>query len=340
MASAPVSIVIPTWNGIDLLKQFLPSVLQAAKQYREETAAPTEIIVVDDGSTDQSVWWLKEQGFSIAELENRAAAEVGERPASPSLRVVVRDRNEGFGAACNTGVLASSYRLILLLNNDVEVAGDAIGKLVENFRDRSIFAAHCKVIDMRTGVECGIGKRGSFSRGFIRVHDSWAPPPGSTGPGRDYFSMFAGGGSSMIDREKFLEVGGFESLLNPFYWEDVELSYKAWKRGYRVLYEPRSTARHSISSTIRKLDQRKVRVIEQRNRLLYHWIHLHDWRMLTSHVAWVVLLTLSAPLRFQFGFVRGVIKALRLLPEVRERRKAERAAARLTDREVMALWKC
>lgn len=142
----------------------------------------------------------------------------------------------------------------------------------------------------------------------------------------------------MFDRERFLQLGGFDELLSPFYWEDVDLSYRAWKRGFTVLYEPRSVARHRVSSTIGKLKRSRVRRIEQRNRLLLHWINLHDKRMLASHIARVILLALTAPLILRPGFVLSLAAALKRLPEARKRRGEEKQAAKRSDREVIRVF--
>jgi GT2 family glycosyltransferase len=333
MASG-VSIIVPSWNGLDLLQRFLPSVLAAARHYSTQSDVPTEIIVVDDGSTDETIGWLRGQGFQ----EESGWGETGRQgefeTGGSRLRFARNERNLGFGETCNRGFQLAAHPLVFLLNNDVEVDVGCIAPLVENFEHDSVFAAHCRVFEFDSGRECGTGKLGNFSRGFIRVHGSYTISESRYESGAALYSMFAGGGSAMFDRRKFLEIGGFEPLLSPYYWEDVELSYRAWKRGYSILYEPRSVTRHLLSSTIGKLRRRKVRKIEQRNRLIFHWINLHDKRMIVSHFAWVLLLALTAPIRLKPGFVLSLAAAIRSVPQIRDRRRVERLAARRSDRAV------
>jgi len=246
-----VSIVIPTWNGLELLEHFLPSVIAATRQYAQTTKSPTEILIVDDGSTDATIAWLAGIGFAEDSQEfdrvDDGSRQRSAEPEATALRVLRNERNYGFGETCNRGFKAASFPLVFLLNNDVEVASDAVAPLVENFVDDSVFAAHCRVFEFDSGIECGTGKVGSFAQGFIRVHRSYVPAPASQNPAthvdsssqierrEPLYTMFASGGSAMFDREKFLQLGGFERLLSPAYWEDVEISYRAWKRGYTVL---------------------------------------------------------------------------------------------------------
>jgi GT2 family glycosyltransferase len=233
---------------------------------------------------------------------------------------------------------------VFLLNNDVEVDLNAIAPLVENFADGSVFAAHCRVFDLESGREVGTGKLGSFDRGFIRVHRSYVPVARSANEEAamnqraPLYSMFASGGSAMFDREKFLDIEGFDSLLAPIYWEDVDISYRAWKRGLSVVYEPRSVVHHRVSSTMRTVNQRKVRRMQQRHRLIYHWVNLHDGALIRSHIAWVALLSLTALLRLQPGFLLSVGSALKKLPQIRKRRLEEKQAAQRTDREVFEIF--
>lgn len=314
----PVSIVIPSWNGQALLEEFLPSVVAAAGKYSSDTGAETEIIIVDDGSTDSTVSWLREHQKKVSVISNGT--------------------NLGFGASCNRGFAAAKHRLVLLLNNDVDVAPDIILPLTENFDDPFVFAAHSRVFELENGRECGVGKLGSFSRGFIRVHRSYMPCEGAGSSKGHLISMFAGGGSSMFDRDKFLEMGGFDLLLAPFYWEDVELSYRAWKRGYLVVYEPRAVAHHRISATIGRLGRGHVSRIQRRNRLIYHWVHLHDKGLMLRHIGWIVLLVLSAPFRLEMGFLLSFSAAMGKLPTVLRRRAQEKLVAKRGDRQIFAMF--
>lgn len=360
--TAGISVVIPTWNGLHLLQRFLPSILREIQTFIASTGQSAELIVVDDGSTDETVEWLASQAFvDIGGLENLRSGEPGasDMPlpsgtrksagtgvmaaaAHPRHLKYIRDaRNRGFGYACNRGVEMAANRLVMLVNNDVELDQGCLSLLAENFSDANVFAAHCRVIDLNTREECGTGKLASFSGGFIRVHRSYILKSTTTEPGPHslpLYSIFAGGGSAMFDRDKFLEMGGFEPLLAPFYWEDVELSYRAWKRGYKIVYEPRAVARHQISSTIGRLDASLVRRIQQRNRLIYHWINLHDGRMLASHLIWVLILLVIAPVTLRPGFLLAFWDAVRCLPQIKPRRRQEALLAKRTDRDVFSIF--
>jgi GT2 family glycosyltransferase len=358
-----VSIVIPSWNGLEFLKRFLPSVIAAAVHYQKESGAPTEIVIVDDGSTDDSVDWLIGQGFedctgptrgygpTRSEISTAKASSVQTneisvpRSSALSLKLIRNEMNQGFGPTCNRGFEFARHPLVFLLNNDVEVDLNAIAPLVESFTNDSVFAVHCRVFDLESGQECGSGKIGGFSSGFIRVHRSYvnvrqvSSDVGiESAQRRGDYSIFATGGSAMFDRKSFLQIGAFDPLLAPIYWEDVDTSYRAWKRGYSVFYEPRSVVHHRVSSTMRKVNQSRLTRLKQRNRLICHWVNLHDRRLMLSHVIWVLLLSITAPLRLKPGFLLSVWGALKKLPEIRKRRSEERQAMRRSDPEVFEVF--
>jgi len=323
-------MVIPSWNGAELLRQFLPSVRAAAERYRQETGSPVEILVVDDASSDGSPELLLGQNFVQDDSPGGQASGLG-------LRFLRNETNLGFNAAANRGFRAANHGLILLLNNDVEVPPDAVATLARHFADPQVFAVHGSVVDADTGLQCGAGQLLGFARGFLRVHQGYTVECGQNARG-PLLSAFASGGSAMYHRESLLSLGGFDPLLSPAYWEDVELSYRAWKRGYTVLYEPGVTVRHRISSTMGQLARARLERLQQRNRLLYHWVHLHHPGLFAAHLGWVALLALSAPLRLQPRFLSALGDALGCLPGMRRRRREERALAARSDRELLRLF--
>jgi GT2 family glycosyltransferase len=232
----------------------------------------------------------------------------------------------------------AAFPFVWLLNNDVEVDPDAVDVLASAFgddTDSTLLAVHSRMVDLATNREVGTGKMGGFGRGFLRVHRSYVARPSAPGP---FWSMFATGGSAMFRRALFLDLGGFDPIFAPFYLEDVELSYRAWKRGFTVRYEPRSVVRHQFSSTIAPLAGNQVERISQRNRLLFHWIHLHDRRFFRAHLFWVAVLVVTAPITLKTGFLRGFVDALQQIRTVRRRRRTERERAVRADRDVLQMF--
>ena len=317
-----VSIIIPTWNGRELLAAFLPSVFAAMGEYRDRHGAEVELLVVDDASTDDSRSWL--------------ASAYGRHPL---LRVIGLEQNVGFLRAVNAGFAAARYPVVFLLNNDVRVEPDAIAPLVGHFDDDRVFAVCSKAYRLDTDLLDGAGKLGLFERGFWRVFLNYdilptrlpeAPPP--------FYSFFASGGYAAYDAAKLATLRGFCELLAPNYWEDVEVCYRAWKRGWTVVYEPASVVHHVSSATLGSARQRRVRLITERNRLLMTWINLHDRAWFAAHLAWLAGKLLGATVSLDFIYWQSFRQALRQIRPVRQARHREVEAAVRSDREVAAIF--
>jgi GT2 family glycosyltransferase len=318
-----VSIVIPNWNGRNLLQRFLPSVSIAASRYQEQFGKKVEIVVVDDGSTDDSVGWF--------------TREYGE---APRMYLVVRPKNGGFVPAANSGFAAVRHRIVFLINNDVSVSPDAIAPLVRHFEDEKVFAVCCKAYRIETNEVDGAGKLGTFKNGFWRVFENYEiRDEQKSHPGRRWPSFFGSGGYTAYDGNKLSLLGGFNKLLAPYYWEDVEICYRAWKRGWVVEYEPESTVYHLGSATMKKeIPEARLRVASERNRLLMTWVNLHDSFWFSQHVAWLGLKLLGAALTLDLQMWRSFYQALCRLPEVLPARRIERSASVRSDREIAAIF--
>jgi GT2 family glycosyltransferase len=313
--AAGLSIVVPNWNGRALLEKFLPSLIESARAFEAACGRPTEILIADDASSDDSKEWL--------------------RAHWPEVRFETSARQQGFSPTANRGLRAARFSLVFLVNNDVALAGTTLSPLVAHFRDPDVFAVTGNAYDFATGVLRGAGQRGRFRRGFLGVHSRFfvPDPPAQMQP---LMTLYATGGSSLFDREKFLALGGFEEKMAPYGWEDVELSLRAWKQGFEVRYEPRSAIWHQFSSTIgSKVSRRQANAIYNRNRLLTHWVHLDTFGQKASHALGVSAKLLTSPVIGRMEYWRAFAQALAVRPQIKVRRAELKKSQQRTLVEVL-----
>src|SRR5688572_5441243 len=311
-----VSIVIPTWKGKRLLEAYLPSVLAAAEQYRRQARSQTEIIIVEDGSRDDTTRWLT----------GRYAGQVS---------VIEHGRNLGFAAACNSGFRAASHPVVLLLNNDVRLREDCIEPMIAHFVDHQVFAVTGKLFNQKGDQFCNGGKVARFRRGMWSSFQNYDLPAGVKS---DFplLSFTAIGAFSAYDRLKFLEVGGFESLTSMV--EDIDLSYRAWKRGWSIHYEPRSVAFHDASQTMGATYEKKsLDSLSRRSRLIMHWMLLHDASMFRRHLLGLAGRLLVSWIALDWRFYFGIFSGLAHLSHILETRRVTRQTMVRSDRELLDL---
>jgi GT2 family glycosyltransferase len=303
------SIVIPNWNGRDLLKKYLPSVLAAA-----DRCPGSEVIVVDNGSTDGSAQYV---------LENH-----------PKVRLIALPENLGFGGGSNEGFEHAKRDIVVLLNSDMRVEPDFLRPLLDGFADENTFAVSCQIffsdptkLREETGLTEGWWQQGSL-RVRHRTEESVRDP---------YPCFYGGGGSCAFDRRKFLELGGFDKLLAPFYLEDTDLGYMAWKRGWKVLYQPLSVVYHEHRGTIgKRFTNTYIQSILKKNFALFVWKNIHEWPKLWSHFfftwtgAMLSWLAGDSPERSNFA---GIARATLQLPRAIVSRARAHSLAQISDTE-------
>ena len=306
---AAASVVIPNWNGKDLLEKYLPSVIEALAGN-----PANEIVVVDNGSTDGSAEYVT--------------------AAFPRVKVVALPANLGFGGGSNAGIRAAANSVVVLLNSDMRVAPGFLAPLLEGFADPGVFAVSCQIFfadPHKLREETGL-TQGWWRDGGLRVRHRIDPAIDDLFP-----CFYGGGGSCAFDRRKFLELGGFDPLFEPFYLEDAGLGYMAWKRGWKVLYQPRSVVYHEHRGTIgRSFRGDEIEAVLKKNYVLFCWKNIHEWRRLASHFffAWA-----GAALSAIFGDVplrpnvAALGRAFRQLPQAARSRWRARSLAAVTDTE-------
>ena len=310
--SSKVTIVIVSWDGKHLLEECLPAVIEAANQ----SGGNHDILVVDNGSTDGSVEFIR-QSF-------------------PCVRVLALDQNYGFIGGNNRGIAAVQTDIVVLLNNDMIVDRAFLRPLLDGFHDPSVFAVTSQIFFADSGrrrEETG-KTRARFENGaFYHWHDDIGDDDA-----RATIPVFwAGGGSCAIDRRKYFEIGGFDSLSRPFYVEDVDLSYQAWKRGWKCLLAPASRVVHKHRSTTRKFGPDFVENTIRKNQYLFIWKNVTDMSMLLEHVVNLPRLHARAILNQTPSFeVRAFFRALLQLPEALRQRFYSAGHYVFSDREALA----
>ncbi len=304
-----ISVVIPNYNGEELLKKNLPKVLDELESYKN---GKFEIIVVDDASTDSSESVISNFQSPISKL-----------------KFIKNKSNLGFSSTVNKGVSHASGDIVILLNTDVYPEKGFLDPLINNFRDEAVFAVGCmdKSIEGDSIVLRGRGI-GSWKRGFL-VHRK--------GEVNKKSNLWASGGSSAFRKTLWVKLGGLSEFYNPFYWEDIDISYRAQKAGYKVLFEPNSVVYHEHhKGAIRKTySPYNIKTISYRNQFLFVWSNATDFNLRIAHIVFLPYHFAKALLRLDISFFLAFIQALFLLPKVIEFNSKSKKLLIIKDREVI-----
>ena len=240
---ARLSVVILNWNGRRHLERYLPSVVA-------HTAGDAEVIVADNGSTDDSLQWL--------------------RLTYPDVKVIRLDRNYGFAGGYNRALKQVDSEYVLLLNSDVEVTAGWWQPLVEVLDTESDVAvvAPKLLADMeRTKFEYAGASGGfidylgyPFCRG--RILSNVEEDKGQYDDRRDIF--WASGAAMCCRRELFESLGGFDEDFFA-HMEEIDLQWRIQLAGWRIVIEPKSVVYHLGGGTL-PASSRKV-FLNHRNNL-------------------------------------------------------------------------
>ena len=296
-----LSVVIPNWNGRHLLEKHLPSVLAAVRK--------EEVIIVDDGSTDDSLVFLKKN--------------------YPKVGILAKGKHEGFASAVNAGVAAAGGDIVVLLNTDVVPEEGFLPPLVSHFANDKVFAVGC-MEKSKEGDPVVLRGRGlaKWQRGFF-VHERGEVNASDT--------AWVSGGSGAFRKSLWQELGGMDPLFNPFYWEDIDMSYRARKAGYKILFEPKSIVRHfhEEGKIKQSFSNSAITIIAYRNQFTFIWKNISDVRFLLSHICWAPIRLLQALFMGDIGMILGYWTALFRLPKIFTSRITSSAYWKRSDRGLL-----
>jgi GT2 family glycosyltransferase len=289
-----ISVVIPNYNGLELLKENLSIIISSTKKFD----ASAEFVLVDDASTDESVSYVKKE--------------------FPGVKIIKQTENRGFSSSVNNGIKYSKGEFIVLLNTDVQPIDGYLKSPVDIMKDNKVFAVSFH--------EAGYGwAKGYFKDGFVEH--------GVGGTGETVHETFwVSGGSGIFRKSLIQKLGGFDyKLFNPFYWEDLDICFRAMKRGYKLFWEPNSHVIHNHESTIGRIPKRKKDLVLQRNQLLFIWKNITSRVLFKRHIRGLFKRLSKHP-----GYIRVVMAALLKYAACREKRKIEIKCSKISDEAIFA----
>jgi GT2 family glycosyltransferase len=281
-------VFVLNFNGRALLAECLPSIVEAARR----APVPCAVTVVDNGSTDGSLDLLAREWPTVA---------------------VVREPNRGL-ASFNAVLARTDEPVVLLLNNDVKLAPDAIGPLLQAFatQDDALFSApKCWSFDGREyeGMRTRVRSRFGLVQGMCRVpgHLRVIDRPDLTA---------AAGPVLAVDRLRFLALGGYDPIYFPGRIEDLDLGFRGWMAGWKGYYVPEAVAYHrGFGSFGPAFGATGCDRLAARNSLIFAWKNLSG-RRLAAHLAWLPLRLIHALATRRATFAVALVAALARLRQV------------------------
>ncbi|MFA5933080.1 MAG: glycosyltransferase family 2 protein [Microgenomates group bacterium] len=218
-----VSVVIPSWNGIELLNDCLLSL-------EKQSYKSLEVIVVDNGSSDDSVKYIKSN--------------------FPKFKVVELSYNQGFSVAVNIGIKKSLGEYIFILNNDTEVDKNCILHLVKALsKNQEVGMMASKILNFyqRDFIDNAGDELDTVGHLLVKGYGKKDGLKFS----KQYSLFLVSGGGSLFKREVFEKIGYFDESYF-MYMEDADLCFRAQLAGFRALFEPRAIIYHKRMATSSK----------------------------------------------------------------------------------------
>jgi len=309
-----ISVIIPNYNGENILRKNMPKVIEVLEDYIKESKKQVEIILIDDCSEDSSKKIIED--FVI----NSVNSEI-------KIKSFYNKKNYGFSSTINNGVKNAEGEILILLNTDVIPKKGFIKPLLNRFADEKVFAVGCVDESLENGSIVLRGRGvGKWKRGFL-IHSAGKLDKSDT--------LWVSGGSGAFNRKIWERLGGLNELYNPFYWEDIDLSYRAIKSGYKVFFEKDSVVRHEHETgTIKsKFSLFNVKTIAYRNQFMFVWEN-GDFTKIILNILFLPYHFFKALINYDKAFFLGLFKALIIFPKIVQSSSKNRKFFIRSDKDV------
>jgi GT2 family glycosyltransferase len=319
------SFVIVNWNGRAALSKSLPALLLAVRRH----GGDHEVIVVDNNSIDGSEEFVRKQ--------------------FPEVQIIKSEENLYFGGGNRQGVSFATRDILVLMNGDTVADSDFIAPLLAALGDPAVFGV-ASLVRADGGPFRETGKTTAYFDGCDLKWDHQLVSSANKDQG--YCPVFwLHRGAVAVDHRKYLWLGGLDSLYDPFYLEDADLSYRAWKVGWRCLlsFGSRVSHQHHIGVSrhhavrMAATGEPFLRLIVRRNRYIFLWKNIDNFSMLFKHGLLVALRRVQRARIWTSqakGEAHSYFAALKRLPFILKGKLAMARCVVRHDPEIFELIRC
>ncbi|MFH1868835.1 MAG: glycosyltransferase [Candidatus Omnitrophota bacterium] len=296
-------IVVLNYNGKELLKECLPSMVEASKRSSQDCG----VTVLDNNSTDGSIGLLREE--------------------FPDIRIYSAKENK---VLCSYNEIAevSDAEILIFMNNDIKVDADFVKPLLKHFDDKDVFYVAPKVLnfdDTFNGGKSYLRMRYGIIK--VEIDKNTYDEEGTT------HTIACGA----FRRKMFLDLGGYDSIYLPGYWEDTDLCYRGLMSGLKGVYEPRARIYHKEHASFsKKFSWYQKMSIVDRNSFIFTWKNITDPILWCEHILFLIPRLFFSLISGRSHFALGFLKAMGKIPEIYRRRLNDEDSYTVKDNELIS----
>jgi len=299
-----ISVIIPVYKNTQI---FLDNLKKNLKFLDD-----CEILIVNDDpekSIKKEIKSFKENNIFL--IENR--------------------KNLGFGQSVNIGAKYAKGDYLFLLNTDVILNNKNYLHALKYFNENpNLFAVSFAQVEKDNQI---VGKNILYFKDGLFCHQK----ANNLNFG---FNAWAEGGACLIDKKKFNYLGGFDNLYSPFYWEDVDLSYRAWKAGFKILFDPKILVEHHHETTISKyFDKNKIKTIAYRNQLIFSLKNSTDFDLIVKFIFFLFKKLAKSVMIFNLIYLKAVIAFILKIPLIIIKKIFDSKIYKISDKEIISFFK-
>lgn len=208
-----------------------------------------------------------------------------------NIEIIDNQANIGFTKSANIGFSHSDADLVVLLNNDVYPEKNYIGQTLKYFDDPKVFAVNFNETHS--------------SWPFVTWHNGKLQYVRSEDKSKAVYTAWASGGSAIFRKSIWDNLGGFDEIYSPGYWEDIDIGWRAWKSGYKIIWQPGGVVVHQHEASFSKLNLDFINLLKQRNELIFIWKNISSKNLLLDHISFLITYTIRHP-----GYIKVISAAL------------------------------